>query len=152
MKAVVQRVLKARVHVDGELIGQCSSGMLIFFGASKRDSKAEAEKLAAKIAGLRIFSDLEGKMNLALSDFPIQKDSQILVISNFTLYGDISKSKRPSFIEAAPYEEGEMLYESFVSYLRERGLKVETGRYGADMQVEILNDGPVTFVIEISGR
>ncbi len=152
MKAVIQRVSQAEVRIDEELVGQCGYGMLIFLGASKKDAKADAEKLALKIASLRIFSDAEGKMNLALSDLPLQDEPQILVVSNFTLYGDVTKSRRPSFIEAAPYEKGKVLYENFLNDLRSRGLKVETGLYGADMQVELINDGPVTFVIESSGR
>ena len=151
MKAVVQRVTWAKVEVAGQVVGRCGSGMLVLVGAAKSDTRADAEKLAHKIAGLRIFSDHEGKINLALSDLKKQDEAHVLVISNFTLYGDVSKSKRPSFTEAAPYEEGKMLYEHFVSHLRERGLSVETGEYGADMRLFLLNNGPVTLIVE-SGR
>lgn len=149
MKAVIQRVSWAKVHVNGDVVGRCGPGLLVLIGASRQDNKAIAEKLALKILGLRIFDDSQGKINLALSDVLFSDDPQILVVSNFTLYGDVTKSKRPSFTQAAAYDNGNVLYEHFITCLREHHVKVESGVYGAEMQVELMNDGPVTLVVEL---
>ncbi len=144
MKIVLQRVARASVTVDGENIASISKGLLIFFGAEKNDEEDKAKFLAEKIPGLRIFPDENGKMNLSCQDIL----GEILVVSQFTLAGDCSKGRRPGFDNAAPPDKAEFLYQKFVRIISETGLKVATGRFGADMQVELVNDGPVTFTLQ----
>ena len=148
MRAVVQRVARASVKVEGETVGSCGPGLLVLVGAHKDDEDANAKKLADRIAGLRVFNDADGKMNLSLAQINNDGRAQVLAVSNFTVYGDAHKSRRPSFMAAAPYDEGERLYRTFVSALRDHGLKVEEGTFGAMMEVDLLNDGPVTLVID----
>jgi D-tyrosyl-tRNA(Tyr) deacylase len=136
------------VRVDGELVGSIERGLLVLAAAHKDDTAAEALKLANRVLGLRIFNDEQGKMNLSLGD--IGGDVGILAVSNFTVYGETTKNRRPSFIEAAPYERGQELFEAFVAALRESGLRVETGVFGADMKVSLVNDGPVTVIVEVA--
>ncbi|MBI1333568.1 MAG: D-tyrosyl-tRNA(Tyr) deacylase [Armatimonadetes bacterium] len=147
MRAIVQRVLSASVAVEGETIGQCGRGLLLLVGVHKGDTEAEAKKLADKIAGLRIFNDPEGKMNLSLQDF--DPNLEILAISNFTVYGDVRKQRRPSFMDSASFELGNELFHRFVDEMKALGIKIETGEFGADMQVSLVNDGPVTLVVDI---
>ena len=144
MRAIVQRVKEARVEVDGETVGRIGEGVLVLLGAGKDDTEEDAGYLAEKIVGLRIFEDSEGKMNLSVTD----TGGAVLVVSQFTLYGDCRKGRRPSFDKAAPPEEAERLYELFVAELRERGAKVETGRFRAMMDVHLVNRGPVTLMLD----
>lgn len=144
MRAVVQRVSWAKVTVDGQVVGRCEKGFLVFAGAHREDTDEDAAKLADRVVGLRIFNDDQGKMNLSLS----QVEGSILAISNFTLYGDGMNNRRPSFIAAAPFAEGERLFETFVVEMRKRGAPVETGVFGAHMDVELENDGPVTLILD----
>ncbi len=146
MRAIVQRVAWARVTVDARIVGKCGPGLLLLVGAHKDDADLNAEKLADRVVKMRIFNDAEGKMNLAL--VPGGAEPQILAISNFTVYGDAGAGRRPSFIAAAPYEEGKLLFDHFVASLRALGLVVDTGEFGAHMHVELLNDGPVTLVVD----
>jgi len=148
VRAVVTRVTWARVSIEGHQVGACGPGLLVLVAAAKGDSDVEARRLADRVLGLRIFGDEAGKMNLALADLPPSTEPQILVISNFTLYGDAWSSRRPSFMRAAGFEDGNALYDAFVAALRERGLAVATGEFGGDMKVESLNDGPVTLIID----
>ena len=145
MRAVVQRVLSASVCVDGKLVGQCGRGLMLLVGAKKGDTGANAKKLADRVFGMRIFNDAEGKMNLSFTD---AGGEGMLAVSNFTVYGDAMASRRPSFIEAAPYDEGKALFQSFVQALSGLGVTVETGEFGADMQVSLVNDGPVTVIVD----
>lgn len=149
MRAVVQRVLRAAVEVEGQRVGHCGPGLLLLVAAHRSDTEREALRLAEKVATLRIFNDETGKMNLALGDLPKQDESRILAVSNFTVLGDASGQRRPSFTEAAPFEEGKVLFEALVKALRSQGLSVETGVFGADMQVELVNDGPVTLILDV---
>jgi len=145
MRAVVQRVKRGAVSVDGETTGAVESGLVVLIGATHGDTEAEAEKLARKTAHLRIFEDEAGKMNLSALDV----GAGILVVSQFTLYANCKKGRRPSFIEAAPPEVAEPLIEHFVDDLREAGVaRVETGVFRAFMLVEIYNDGPVTIILD----
>ena len=144
MKAVVQRVERASVRVEGALVGEIGAGMLVLLGVLKGDGAKECDELALKVAQFRFFQDEQGKMNLSALDLA----REVLVVSQFTLAADGSSGRRPSFDRAAPPGEAEPLYESFVARLRGLGLKVATGTFGAMMQVELLNDGPVTFVLE----
>lgn len=144
MRALLQRVTEAAVRVDGEIIGQCGPGLMILVCAMQGDTEAEAHKLAAKTAGLRIFKDEAGKMNRSLSD----TRGSALVVSQFTLAADTSRGNRPGFSPAAPPEEGERLYLAFADALRAEGIPVETGRFGADMAVSLTNDGPVTIWLD----
>ncbi len=144
MKAVIQRVRRASVTVDGAVSGAIGGGLLVLLGVGRGDTEAAADYLAGKIAGLRIFPDAEGKMNLSLLD----TGGAMLVVSQFTLYGDCRKGRRPSFDAAAPPEEARRLYEYFVSKVRAANIPVETGVFQAHMDVELLNDGPVTLIIE----
>lgn len=147
MKAVIQRVSRADVKVDGKTVGEIGKGFLVLLGVGEEDTEKNADYLAAKIAGLRVFTDENDKMNLSLRSV----DGEVLVISNFTLYGDCSHGKRPSFISAARPEKAEPLYEYFCSALLKNGVKnVEKGVFGADMKVSLLNDGPVTLIIDTS--
>ena len=144
MKAILQRVKFAKVEVDGETVGEIGQGFLVLLGVAQEDDKKEAEVLSNKIAGLRVFTDENDKMNLSLSDI----GGEVLVISNFTLCADCSHGRRPSFIAAARPEQAEPLYEYFCQRLRDAGIrKVAQGIFGADMAVSLLNDGPVTIDI-----
>lgn len=144
MRAVVQRVAEARVSVGRETVGQIGPGLCILLGVSKQDAAKNADALADKIKNLRIFDDDQGKMNRAVGDC----GGEVLVISQFTLYGDCRKGNRPSFTDAAPAEIADRLYRYFTDRLRAAGLKVATGRFQAHMRVALVNDGPVTFVLE----
>jgi len=144
MRAIIQRVKEASVDVDGQTVGRIGEGMLVLLGAGKDDSGVDAEYLAEKILTLRIFEDGEGKMNLSVTD----TGGSLLVVSQFTLYGDCRKGRRPSFDKAASPEVAEALYEEFVSKLRSRGAKVETGRFRAMMDVHLVNWGPVTLMLD----
>jgi len=144
MRIVLQRVREASVEVAGETVGSIGRGLLLLLGITHADTTAEADFLAAKIAGLRIFSDHEGKMNRSVKD----AGGSILVVSQFTLYGDTRKGRRPSFDAAAPPEQARTLYEYFVARLRTAGLPVSTGVFQATMLVKLINDGPVTFIVE----
>ncbi len=144
MKAVIQRVTSASVTVGDKIIGQIGQGILVLLGVEKGDTETQAEWLVEKICGLRIFYDEDGKMNLSLQDI----GGALLVVSQFTLAGNCAKGKRPSFDTAAPADEGKRLYQYFVDAARRTGLAVETGIFQADMQVALVNDGPVTFILE----
>ena len=144
MRVVLQRASRAAVRVDGQTVGAIGRGFVVLAGFAPADGEATLAWMADKIAGLRLFADAEGKMNLPLADV----GGGLLVISQFTLYGDASKGRRPSFVDAAPPAVAEALYERFVVLLREKGLEVQTGRFGAMMDVELVNDGPVTLVLE----
>jgi len=144
MKVVLQRVRHASVSIAGQRVGGIERGYCLLAGFTHSDTADQVVWMAEKIAGLRIFSDPEGKMNLALADV----GGAVLVVSQFTLYGDAAKGRRPSFIDAARPELAIPLYERFCAELRGKGLRVETGEFGADMQVEIHNDGPVTLILE----
>jgi D-tyrosyl-tRNA(Tyr) deacylase len=144
MRVVVQRVSRAAVRVDGETVGAIGRGFLVLVGFTAGDSEPALQWMAEKLVGLRVFGDAEGKMNLALADI----GGALLVVSQFTLYGDVLKGRRPSFIDAAPPAVAEPLYQRLVAILRGLGAAVETGRFGAMMEVELVNDGPVTLVIE----
>ena len=144
MRAVVQRVTRASVKVDGEITGQIGVGLLVLLGVAQDDVEADADYLAEKIAGLRIFEDDAGKMNLSVAD----AGGAILAVSQFTLYGDARRGKRPSFDAAARPERARELYEYFVERIRAAGLRCETGRFQAMMDVELLNTGPVTILID----
>lgn len=144
MRALLQRVSEAKVEVDGTLIGQCGQGLMILICAMQGDSEEQADKLAAKISKLRIFKDDDGKMNKSVTDI----GGSILVVSQFTLSADTSRGNRPGFSAAAAPADGERLYVHFAQALRNLGLTVETGQFGADMQVSLVNDGPVTIWME----
>ena len=144
MRAVVQRVARASVSVGGEVVGNIDSGLLILLGVSVRDSESDASYLVDKVVNLRVFDDDDGKMNLSLIDI----DGDLLVVSQFTLYGDTRRGRRPSYIDAANPFEANRLYEYFVSECRKQIAKVETGRFQAMMDVELINDGPVTILID----
>jgi D-tyrosyl-tRNA(Tyr) deacylase len=144
MRAVIQRVSRAQVNVGKEVIGKIGPGLLVLLGVAKTDTQADAEYLAAKIAGIRIFEDENGKMNLTLAE----THRAVLAVSQFTLYGDVRKGRRPSFDQAAPPELARKLYEYFVVKIRGSGLTCETGRFQATMHVELVNDGPVTILVD----
>jgi D-tyrosyl-tRNA(Tyr) deacylase len=144
MRACVQRVTEAQVTVDDEVVGQIGRGLLVLLGVANGDSDADARWLAEKIAGLRIFEDDAGKMNLSLGEI----GGSMLVVSQFTLLGDCRRGRRPSFVDAARPEEAERLYEVFVDTVRAAGIEVATGRFRAHMLVSLVNDGPVTLIIE----
>jgi D-tyrosyl-tRNA(Tyr) deacylase len=144
MRVVVQRSKGASVTVAGEVIGRITKGLVLLVGVTHDDTEVDAAYLAEKIANLRIFEDEEEKMNLSLLDV----GGEILSISQFTLYGDCRKGRRPNFMAAARPEQANQLYESFNRLLREKGITVETGRFGAMMDVELTNDGPVTIIID----
>lgn len=147
MRAVVQRVSRAHVEVDGEIVGQISAGVMVLLGVGQGDTDADARYLAEKIAGLRVFEDQEGKMNRSL----IEEQGACLVVSQFTLYGDCRKGRRPSFTDAAPPEEAVRLYEIFADHVRGLGITVATGQFRAQMRVDLVNEGPVTLLLD-SGR
>jgi D-tyrosyl-tRNA(Tyr) deacylase len=144
VRAVVQRVSRAAVRVDGETVGAIGRGFVVLAGFAPTDTEPTLAWMAEKIAGLRVFADADDRMNLALADV----GGAVLVVSQFTLYGDASKGRRPSFVDAAPPAQAEALYERFVALLRERGVRAETGRFRAVMEVELVNDGPVTLLLE----
>jgi len=146
VRVVVQRVSRAEVRIGGKSVGKIGVGFVILAGFAPADTDATLAWMADKLLGLRVFGDAEGKMNLALSDV----GGALLVVSQFTLYGDVKKGRRPSFVDAAPPELAIPLYERFVALLRERGagMRVETGEFGAMMEVELVNDGPVTLMLE----
>ena len=144
MRVCVQRVSKASVEIDGETVGAIGPGLLVLLGVGQSDTPAEVTQLVNKIVNLRVFADDQDKMNRSLLDI----QGQMLVISQFTLWGDCRKGRRPSFVQAADPEVAEPLYERFVDEVRGQGVVTETGRFGAMMQVHLVNDGPVTLVIE----
>jgi len=144
VRAIIQRVTNASVAVDGEVIGSIGKGILIFLGVSDDDTEADLKYIADKMLNLRIFEDENGKMNLSLLD----TSGEILVISQFTLYGDCRKGRRPSFDKAGKPDYANEMYEKFIDYCRASGLKTECGQFGADMKVSLLNDGPVTMMLD----
>jgi D-tyrosyl-tRNA(Tyr) deacylase len=144
VKAVIQRVTSASVTVGDTIVGQIGPGIMILLGVEKGDAEPQADWLVDKICGLRMFSDDNGKMNFSAQDI----SGSLLVVSQFTLAGNCSKGKRPSFDTAAPADEGKRLYEYFIAAARRTGLPVETGIFQADMQVSLVNNGPVTFILE----
>ena len=144
MRAVVQRVSSASVSVDGEIVGAIERGFLVLLGVAGDDDQDDVIFLAAKTAGLRIFEDADGKMNLGLTDV----GGQMLVVSQFTLLGDCRKGRRPSFVRAARPELAETLYRSFIAEVRGHGIEVQTGRFQVHMDVELVNDGPVTLLLD----
>ncbi len=144
MRAVVQRVARAKVTVADEVVGEIGHGLLVLLAVAPTDTAEAADWLAEKIAHLRLFADGDGKMNRAVQEI----DGGVLVVSQFTLYGDCRKGRRPSFLGAAPPEIAIPLYERFATALRSFGVPTATGRFGADMQVELINDGPVTIIVD----
>lgn len=144
MKLVIQRVKNASVKVDGKTVGEIQKGFLVLIGIKVGDTKEQADYLAKKLCNLRVFTDENDKMNLALKDV----EGKLLIVSQFTLYGDCSDGNRPSFIQAARPEEAIPLYEYFCNSCESKGIEVQRGIFGADMKVELLNDGPVTIIIE----
>jgi D-tyrosyl-tRNA(Tyr) deacylase len=144
MRAVVQRVSRVSVKVGGEVVGRIGLGLLVLLGVAQDDSESDADYLADKIAGLRIFEDAGGKMNLAVADV----GGAVLAVSQFTLFGDVRRGKRPSFDTAARPEQAARLYEYFVEKIRAAGLRCETGRFQEMMQVELVNEGPVTILLD----
>ena len=144
MRAVLQRVSRASVEVEGQVVGRIEMGWLVLLGVAKGDADDDADRLADKVVGLRAFNDDAGKMNLAVGDI----GGAVLVVSQFTLLGDCRAGRRPSFIEAADPSEAERLYLRFADRIRESGLAVETGVFRADMKVDLLNDGPVTLLLD----
>jgi D-tyrosyl-tRNA(Tyr) deacylase len=144
MRAIVQRVTQSRVEVDGAVVGEIGPGLLVLLGVAKPDKAADAEYLADKILNLRIFADEAGKMNRSL----LEANGALMVVSQFTLYGDCRKGRRPSFDAAAPPEQARSLYEHFVAAARRAGVQVETGVFQAVMAVSLVNDGPVTLLVE----
>lgn len=144
MRAVVQRVSRASVTVNGEITGEIEQGFLVLLGVEQDDTQDDVIYLAQKAAGLRVFEDEDGKMNLALSDV----NGKMLVVSQFTLLGDCRKGRRPSFVNAARPEQANELYQSFVAEVRGQGIEVETGRFQEHMDVELVNDGPITLLLD----
>lgn len=148
MKVVLQRVREGSVEVEGKIVGEIKRGLVLLVGATTGDGEKEANYLADKCVNLRTFEDAQGKMNLSA----LEVGAEILVVSQFTLYGDTRKGRRPSFTEALEPVEAEKLYVKFIDYLREKGLRVEHGVFGAKMLVKIFNDGPVTFILDSKER
>ena len=144
MRAVIQRVTRAKIAVGGEVIAEIGPGLLVLLGVGRKDAEADARYLADKIAVLRIFEDAEGKMNLSVQDV----GGSILVVSQFTLFADCRKGRRPSFVDAADPEPARVLYTRLIERLQERGVKVAEGIFQASMQVELVNDGPVTILLD----
>jgi D-tyrosyl-tRNA(Tyr) deacylase len=144
MRAVVQRVSRAQVAVNGEITGEIGLGLLVLLGVGRDDTEADAIYLSEKIAGLRVFEDAQGKMNRGVQD----AGGSVLAVSQFTLYGDVRRGKRPSFDAAAPPEKARQLYKFFVEQIRAAGLRCETGRFQERMKVELVNDGPVTILLD----
>ena len=147
MRAVVQRVSKACVRVDSEVVGEIRGGLLVFLGVGREDTEKDVDFLADKTTNLRIFPDEAQKMNLSLLD----AGGAMLVVSQFTLHGDCRKGRRPAFIAAAPPEQAEPLYERFIAQVEKQGVPVAAGRFGAMMEVELVNDGPVTLLLDSKG-
>ena len=145
MIAVIQRVINANVSIKGEIVGEIGKGMLVLLGVEKNDGDAEIEKLANKLCRYRIFNDENGKMNLNIE----QVGGDMLVVSQFTLVADTQKGNRPGFSHGASPEHGEAIYQKFVAALKKKDINVATGRFGADMQVGLINDGPVTFQFQV---
>jgi D-tyrosyl-tRNA(Tyr) deacylase len=148
MRAVIQRVGRASVTIDGAVVGQIGRGLLVLLGVEQDDTDADVRQLADRTAQLRIFDDADGKMNLSLAEV----SGAMLVVSQFTLLGDCRKGRRPSFVDAAPPELAEQLYEAFVAAVAGQGIPVATGRFRAMMQVELVNDGPVTLLLDSRKR
>ncbi len=148
MKAVIQRVKNAKVEVGEEITGRIGRGLLVFLGVGKNDTVQDIEWMTEKISGLRIFEDDSGKMNLSIMDVR----GEALIVSQFTLYGDCRKGRRPSFASAANPEKANFLYEEFISTFRLKGIKTETGRFQAMMDISLVNDGPVTIIVESPTR
>lgn len=144
MRCVVQRVTHASVRVDGEVVGQIGAGLLVLWGIGEKDGPNDLEWMVDKVIGLRIFEDEDGKMNRSIVDH----GGEILMVSQFTLFGDCRKGKRPSFSSAAPPEEAKSLFDQAVEKMRNHGIHVETGIFQAEMQVELVNDGPVTLLLD----
>lgn len=148
MKAVIQRVTRASVEVDGRVVGHIGAGLLVLIGVAQGDGEPDAEYMVEKLATTRIFSDQQGKMNLSIGEV----GGALLLVSQFTLLADTSRGRRPGFDLAAPPETARLLYEQVAAGLKSRGLRVETGVFGAHMKVELLNDGPVTFILDSRER
>ncbi|MBM4122589.1 MAG: D-tyrosyl-tRNA(Tyr) deacylase [Nitrospira sp.] len=148
MKAVIQRVTRASVEVDGRVVGHIGAGLLVLIGVAQGDGEPDAEYMVEKLATMRIFSDQQGKMNLSIGEV----GGALLLVSQFTLLADTSRGRRPGFDLAAPPETARLLYEQVAAGLKSRGLRVETGVFGAHMKVELLNDGPVTFILDSRER
>jgi len=150
MRAIVQRVTSASVldHESGKT-DSIGAGLLLLVGVHRNDTEAEAKRLAEKIANLRVFNDPDGKMNVSLLDSP---GHDVLAVSNFTVYGETKKSRRPSFTESAPYDHGRDLFDRFVVYMRAQGFRVPTGVFGGDMAVSLVNDGPVTVIVDVEAQ
>lgn len=144
MRAVVQRISRGQVTVDNQIVGKVGKGFLVLLGVSEEDTQDEVIYMAQKIVGLRVFQDEEGKMNRSINDI----NGEMLVVSQFTLYGDCRKGRRPSFVKAARPEKADELYQSFVAEVRGQGISVETGQFQAEMSVELVNQGPVTLLID----
>ena len=147
MRAVIQRVERASVTVAGELVGEIGEGLLALVGVTHTDTADDARKLAAKIAGLRVFEDPDGRMGISVDE--VGSERAVLVVSQFTLYGDTSRGRRPGWSAAAPGDVAEPLIDEVVAELRSRDVEVATGRFGADMAVALVNDGPVTLIVEV---
>ena len=152
MKAVLQRVTRASVKVDGQVLGEIAGGLLILLGVAKGDGEADVHYMLEKIPGLRIFSDEQGKMNRSVTELAGEGGGAVLVVSQFTLLGDTDRGRRPGFDQAAPPDVARTLYEQVVAGLKQRGLAVETGLFGAYMTVSLENDGPVTFILDSRDR
>jgi D-tyrosyl-tRNA(Tyr) deacylase len=148
MRAVIQRVSRCRVRVEDKVVGEIGPGLLVLLGVGKDDHEAAADYLADKILGLRIFEDSESKMSLCVRDLRGDRSGELLVVSQFTLYGDVRRGKRPSFDAAARPEEARRLYEYFVERMRAAGVRCETGQFQAMMDVELVNQGPVTILLD----
>lgn len=148
MKALIQRVTQAAVHVNGSSVGAIEQGLLVLLGVERNDTEQDAHKLAHKVAGYRVFSDSDDKMNLSVQDI----QGGVLVVSQFTLAADTNSGRRPSFSSAAMPDQAEPLYRSFVAALQQLGLTTATGEFGADMAVSLVNDGPVTFMLQTNHK
>lgn len=146
MRAVIQRVLQGSVTVDGTVVGEIKEGLVVLLGIGKEDDEKDLEYMIDKIIGLRIFQDENDKMNLSLLDVK----GELLIISQFTLYGDARKGRRPNFMNALGGDDAKIFYDKFIEMMKETGLKIETGIFGAHMQVDIKNDGPVTILLDSS--
>lgn len=144
MRAVVQRVTESSVEVNNRVIGKIGQGLLVLLGISSEDTEKDSDYILRKILGLRVFNDQEGNMNLSVSDI----SGELLLVSQFTLYGDARKGNRPSYIRAAKSDSSKIIYDSFIKKLEASGIKFETGKFGADMNVSIKNDGPVTILLD----
>ena len=145
MRAVIQRVKQSEVRIEGESVGSIDSGLLVFLAVHQEDTEEKVAKMADKVAHLRIFESEKGRMDLSVQD----KQEEVLVVSQFTLYGDCRKGNRPSFVGSASPEKAEPLYERFIQNMKDKGIKVESGRFGEMMEVGLINDGPVTLEVEI---